>query len=144
MVTGWGSFQYREVRKAVVVGTEGTTGKWGSDDWGPEASLLEALSVWPSRGGVGGGREGPFPFLKLPGGGVGTIVAQTWPPAPRALASWLAALVCQTPVFPQDPKLTTAEGPLALTALAQNRVGEPSRWENPPTLDSQHGQWRRS
>lgn len=131
MVAGWGSFQDHEVRKAVVVGTGGTLESGVPMIGGPEASLLEALSVWPSRGGVGGGREGregPFPFLKLSGGGVGTIVAQTWPPALHALASWPAALASQTPVFPQDPKLTTAEGPLALMALAQNRVGAPSRW----------------
>lgn len=50
---------------------------------------LGSSSLGPSRGGVGGGREGSFPFLRLPGGGVGTIVAQTWLPVPPALASWL-------------------------------------------------------
>lgn len=49
---------------------------------------LGSPSVGPSGGGVGGGREGSFPFLRLPGGGVGTIVAQTWLLVPPALASW--------------------------------------------------------
>lgn len=43
MGTGWGSFQDHEFRKAVVVGTGDTDGKWGSDFWGLEASVLEAL-----------------------------------------------------------------------------------------------------
>lgn len=55
-----------------------------------------------------GGRESPFPFLRLPGGGVVTIVAQTWPPVTPALASWRQPL----PPRPQlSPRLKAYYSP---------------------------------
>lgn len=85
--TGWRSFQNHEVRMVVVVGIEGQL-ESRALVFGDGGFSLGSSSLGPSRGGVGGGREGSFPFLKLPGGGVGTIVAQTWLPVPPALASW--------------------------------------------------------
>lgn len=72
---------------------------------GDRGYSLGSPSVWPSRGGVGGGREGPFPFLRLPGGGVGTIVAQTWPPVPPALANWRQPLSPRPQLSPMTQSL---------------------------------------
>lgn len=73
--------------------------------FGDRGFSLGSPSVWPNRGGVGGGREGPFPFLRLPAGGVGTIVAQTWPPAPHALASWRQPLSPRPQFSPKTQSL---------------------------------------
>lgn len=72
---------------------------------GARGFSLGSTSVWPSRGGVGGGREGPFPFLRLPGGGVGTMVAQTWLPVTPALASWRQPLPPRPQLSPKTQSL---------------------------------------